>query len=62
MTDITTLKENFNSQIKTTNEQIVELESQLEKAKEYKFKLQGGLETLALLSPPEETSQETTEE
>ena len=34
MTDITTLKENFNSQIKTTNEQIVELEEKLEKAKE----------------------------
>lgn len=60
MTDITTLKENFNSQIKTTNEQIVELEEKLEKAKEYKLKLQGGLETLALLSPSEEAPTETT--
>ena len=62
MTDITSLKENFNTQIKSTNEQIIDLEEKLEKAKEYKLKLQGGLETLALLSPPEETSQETTEE
>lgn len=64
MTDITTLKENFNSQIKTTNEQIVELEGQLEKAKEYKFKLMGGLETLELLEQQnkvKETSDQLTE-
>ena len=55
MMDVITLKENFTSQIKTATEQIVQLQEQLEKAKEYKFKLMGGLETLELL---ESTDQE----
>lgn len=57
--DTSTLKENFENQLKSANEQIAQLESDLEKAKEYRLKLQGGLETLALLNPPEE--EETTE-
>jgi hypothetical protein len=54
----TELKQNFDDQIKKVNEQITQLESDLEKAKEYKFKLLGGLETLELLNQeqsPEET-------
>ena len=43
------LKSNFEEQITKTDAQIVELEKQLEKAKEYKLKLVGGLETLGLL-------------
>ena len=43
------LKTNFEEQIGKTDSQIVELEKQLEKAKEYKLKLVGGLETLGLL-------------
>ena len=43
------LKTNFEEQIGKTDSQIVELEKQLEKAKEYKLKLVGGLETLVLL-------------
>ena len=43
------LKTNFEEQIGKTDAQIVELEKQLEKAKEYKLKLVGGLETLGLL-------------
>ena len=43
------LKTNFEEQIGKTDAQIVELEKQLEKAKEYKLKLVGGLETLVLL-------------
>ena len=43
------LKTNFEEQIGKTDSQIVELEKQLEKAKEYKLKLVGGLETLCLL-------------
>ena len=43
------LKTNFEEQIGKTEAQIVELEKQLEKAKEYKLKLVGGLETLGLL-------------
>jgi len=43
------LKANFEEQIATTEKQIKELEDNLTKAKEYKIKLQGGLETLGLL-------------
>lgn len=55
-----TLKKNFEEQLATTEKQIFELESNLAKAKEYKLKIQGGLETLALLNPPEEAPVETT--
>ena len=43
------LKKNFEEQIATTVKQIGELETNLTKAKEYKIKLEGGLETLKLL-------------
>lgn len=52
--DTETLKKNFEEQLATTDKQIADLEESLAKAKEYKLKLQGGLETLALLNPPEE--------
>ena len=53
--DPTALKKNFEEQIATTEKQIAELEENLTKAKEYKIKLQGGLETLGLLEEqPEE--------
>ena len=52
--DTATLKKNFEEQLATTDKQIADLEESLTKAKEYKLKLQGGLETLALLNPPEE--------
>lgn len=54
-----TLKKNFEEQLAQTEKQIFELESNLAKAKEYKLKIQGGLETLALLNPPEEAPTET---
>jgi hypothetical protein len=47
------LKQNFDDQIKKVAEQITQLESDLDKAKEYKFKLLGGLETLELLNQEE---------
>ena len=53
--DATQLKSNFEEQIGKTDAQIDELEKQLEKAKEYKLKLVGGLETLGLLEQKEET-------
>jgi hypothetical protein len=59
------LKSNFEEQIATTEKQIAELEENLTKAREYKIKLQGGLETLGLLEDkPEEAAPaaETTEE
>ena len=43
------LKSNFEEQITKTDAQIAELETNLAKAKEYKLKLVGGLETLGLL-------------
>jgi hypothetical protein len=57
----TELKQNFEDQIKKINDQILQLESDIEKAKEYKFKLIGGLETLELLNKSEEDT-ETTED
>jgi hypothetical protein len=56
------LKKNFEEQIATTVKQITELEENLQKAKEYKIKLQGGLETLGLLEQDEETPAEETAE
>jgi len=51
------LKKNFEEQISKTDSQIIELEASLVKAKEYKLKLVGGLETLTLLEEkPEETA------
>lgn len=52
--DTQELKKNFDEQIANTDKQIRELEENLVKAKEYKLKLEGGLETLALLEPPAE--------
>ena len=43
------LKKNFTEQIEKTDTQIRELEDNLAKAKEYRLKLTGGLETLGLL-------------
>ena len=52
------LKANFEEQIATTEKQIKELEENLVKAKEYKIKLQGGLETLGLLEQEPEAPTE----
>lgn len=61
--DSATLKENFESQIKNVDEQIANLEGELAKAREYRLKLLGGLETLDLLNPPaEEAAVEETAE
>lgn len=43
------LRKNFNEQLKSAELQIKSLETDLDKAKEYKLKLLGGLETLELL-------------
>ena len=60
--DPTALKKNFEEQIATTVKQIAELEENLQKAKEYKIKLQGGLETLGLLEgEPEAPAEEAAE-
>lgn len=56
--DTEQLKANFEEQLGKAEQQIAELESNLEKAKEYKLKLQGGLETLQLLEKQAEESEE----
>ena len=61
--DTTELRKNFEDQLASADKQIAELEVQLAKAREYKLKLLGGLETLDLLNPPaeeESTEEETT--
>lgn len=56
--DTETLKKNFEEQLATTDKQIAELEGNLAKAREYKLKLEGGLETLGLLEAPAEEAEE----
>jgi hypothetical protein len=53
--DTSSLRKNFEAQIKKINEQILGIESDLEKAKEYRAKLAGGLETLDLLENGEDS-------
>tara|TARA_B100000035_G_C21035994_1_gene570989 strand:- start:1212 stop:1400 length:189 start_codon:yes stop_codon:yes gene_type:complete len=60
--DTEQLRKNFEEQLASADKQISELEANLAKAREYKLKLQGGLETLDLLNPPAEESTETNEE
>mgnify|MGYP001300807892 CR=1 FL=1 len=58
--DTAELRKNFDEQMAQTDKQITDLEASLAKAREYKLKLAGGLETLDLLNPPaeEETAPE----
>ena len=62
--DPAALRKNFEEQIANTVKQIGELEANLSKSKEYKIKLDGGLETLNLLEdkPAETKTEETPEE
>lgn len=48
--DTTKLRENFQSQLAEVEGKISTIQEELTKAQEYKLKLQGGLETLNLLS------------
>ena len=50
--DTEQLRANFEEQLATTDKQIADLESNLAKAKEYKLKLQGGMETCLLYTSP----------
>jgi hypothetical protein len=60
--DTTELRKNFEEQLASTDKQIAELEANLAKAREYKLKLSGGLETLDLINSPEEKEETTAEE
>ena len=55
--DTEALKKNFEDQLLQAEKQISELEENLVKAKEYKLKLQGGLETLVLLEKGSEEAE-----
>jgi len=59
--DTEALKKNFEEQLLQADKQIAELEANLEKAKEYKLKLQGGLETLGLLEKGSEEAESPAE-
>jgi len=60
--DTEQLKKNFDEQLAQAEKQIAELEANLEKAREYKLKLKGGLETLVLLAGDQEAEPETSSE
>jgi hypothetical protein len=59
--DTEALKKNFEDQLLQAEKQIADLEANLEKAKEYKLKLQGGLETLGLLEEQGKVEETTPE-
>ena len=51
------LKLEFDKQLKDADAKIAEAEKNLQSLKEYKLKLQGGMETLELLNPKTEETQ-----
>lgn len=59
MDKVNEVRNSFETQLKSATDRILELEAELEKTKEYKFKLIGGLETLNLLGFSEETEEST---
>ena len=56
--DPTSLKLEFEKQVKDADGKIAEAEKNLTQLKEYKIKLLGGLETLELLNPKTEETQD----
>ena len=56
--DPATLRIEFEKQIKDADAKLVEAEKNLAQIKEYKTKLLGGMETLELLSPKSEETQD----
>lgn len=61
MDKVKEVRNSFETQLKSASERILELETELEKTKEYKLKLIGGLETLELLGFSEETQETKTD-
>ena len=53
--DSVQLKSDFKKQLEDVEARIKKTEDDLEQLKEYKFKLQGGLETLELLDKPQKS-------
>ena len=59
--DPSSLRIEFEKQLKDSETKIAQAEEQLAKLKEYRLKLQGGVETLDLLSPKTEEQVETSD-
>ena len=59
--DPSALRIEFEKQLKDSETKIAQAEEQLAKLKEYRLKLQGGMETLDLLSPKTEEQVETSD-
>ena len=59
--DPASLRIEFEKQLKDSETKIAQAEEQLAKLKEYRLKLQGGMETLDLLSPKTEGQVETSD-
>ena len=60
--DPTSLKTEFEKQIKDADSKILAAEKQLKMLQDYKMKIVGGLETLELLNPKTEVSEQATSE
>ena len=59
--DPSALRIEFEKQLKESDTKIAQAEEQLAKLKEYRLKLQGGVETLDLLAPKNEEQVETSD-
>ena len=59
--DPSALRIEFEKQLKDSETKIAQAEEQLAKLKEYRLKLQGGIETLDLLAPKNEEQVETSD-
>ena len=59
--DPSALRLEFEKQLKDSETKIAQAEEQLAKLKEYRLKLQGGMETLDLLAPKNEEQVETSD-
>jgi len=57
--DPTSLKAEFEKQIKDADTKILAAEKQLKMLQDYKMKIMGGLETLELLNPKTEVSEQS---
>jgi hypothetical protein len=58
MENIESVRKNFKEQLDQVDKRISELTEELKNVSEYRLKLMGGLETIDLLSPPEEDKEE----
>lgn len=60
MDNIESVRKNFKEQLDQVDKRISELTEELKNVSEYRLKLMGGLETIDLLSPKEESEEEET--